>query len=71
MGNILPFAEIKVEVLNDYCWQQCEDFNPVKQQYTYATDSAGNSYICSRTWVCKDLHKCKRLSLYLERSEEK
>lgn len=69
MNNILSYAQISVEVLNDHCWQNCEDFEPCKSHTMYATDSGGRS-IYSRYFQCKNLDTCKRLSLYLERSEK-
>lgn len=68
MNNILSYAQISVEVLNDHCWQDCEDFEPWLSNLTYATDFSGESYMYSRYFKCKNLDKCKRLSLYLERS---
>ena len=70
MNNILSYAQISVEVLNDYCWQNCEDFDPWLYNSTYATNSGGTC-IYSRHFQCKNLDKCRRLSLYLERSEIK
>lgn len=68
MNNILSYAQISVEVLNDYCWQNCEDFEPWLCNLTYATNLEGTC-IYSRHWKCKNLDKCRRLSLYLERSK--
>ena len=70
MNNILPFANIQVEVLTEHCWQNCEDFEPWMKQKMYATCSGGTC-VFSRYFECRNLEKCKRLSLYLERSEEK
>ena len=67
MNNILSYAQISVEVLNDYCWQDCEDFEPCKSHTTYATESGG-TVLYSRYFRCENLDKCRRLSLYLERS---
>lgn len=67
MNNILSYAQISVEVLNDHCWQNCEDFDPWLSNLTYATNLGGTA-IYSRYFKCKNLDKCKRLSLYLERS---
>ena len=68
MNNTLSYAQISVEVLNDHCWQNCEDFEPCRSYTMYATDSGGKC-IYSRHYQCENLDKCKRLSLYLERSE--
>ena len=68
MNNILPYAQISVEVLNDHCWQNCEDFDPWLNYKTYATNSAG-SCIYSRNFECRNLEKCKRLSAYLKKGE--
>lgn len=67
MNNILSYAQISVEVLNDHCWQNCEDFEPCLSNTLYATNSEGRS-IYSRYFKCKNLNTCKRLSLFLERS---
>lgn len=66
MNNILSYAQISVEVLNDHCWQNCEDFDPCLCNLMYATNSGGRS-IYSRYFQCKNLDTCKRLSSYLER----
>ena len=64
----LSYAQISVEVLNDHCWENCEDFEPWLCNLAYATNSGGSS-IYSRYFQCRNLDKCKRLSLYLERSK--
>lgn len=69
MNSILSYASISVEVLNDHCWQNCEDFEPWEKYKTYASNYGGTC-ILSRHYECRNLDKCKRLSLYLERSEE-
>lgn len=68
MNNILSYAQISVEVLNDHCWQNCEDFEPWLCNTIYATNSGGRC-IYYRQFQCGNLDKCKRLSSYLERSE--
>lgn len=61
------YAQISVEVLNDHCWQKCEDFDPWMHSSTYATN-LGGACIYSRHFQCRNLDKCERLSLYLEKS---
>lgn len=68
MSNILSYANISVEVLNDYCWEKCEDFDPWLKATTYAT-AGYDTCIYTRHFECRNLEKCKRLSLYLERNE--
>lgn len=60
------YAKLSVQVLNDNCWQNCEDFEPLVCNTTYATN-LGGSCIYSRHYQCGNLDKCKRLSLYLEK----
>lgn len=71
MSDILPYAELKVEVLNDHCWQNCEDFEPYLAEIFYTENYYYEREISVRKYKCKNLNRCKRLSLYLERSEEK
>lgn len=70
MNNILSYAyaQISVEVLNDHCWKNCEDFEPCLYKSSYATNWEG-TFIYSRHWKCQNLDRCRRLSLYLERSK--
>lgn len=66
----LSYAQISVQVLNDNCWQNCEDFEPLLCNTTYATN-LGGSCIYSRQFECRNFDKCRRLSLYLDKSAEK
>ena len=69
MNNILPYANIQVEVLNDYCWQNCDDFEPWMKSKMYSTCSGGTC-VYARYFECRNLDKCKRLSSYLERNDK-
>ena len=69
MSNILSYATIEVEVLNDRCWQQCEEFDPYLSEIFYSEDFYCSRSVFSRQFECRNLEKCKRLSAYLERSE--
>ena len=69
MSDILSYATIKVEVLNDRCWQKCDEFDPYLSEILYSEDFYCNHGIYSRQFECRNLEKCKRLSEHLERSE--
>lgn len=66
MSDILSYAKISVEVLNDQCWQNCDEFDPFLSSVFYAYDHE----ITARHFECKNLEKCKRLYAQLERSEK-
>lgn len=65
MNDILPNAEIKVEVLNNNCWENCKDFYPWIRDVYYAEND-----IVARRFECRNLDTCKRLSAFLERRGE-
>lgn len=63
------YAKIDVNIAKEGCWEECDDFD-IEVENLYAEDFMCNNRIFHRTFLCKNLSKCKRLLESLERSED-